>query len=353
MGIAAGVAASVAWAISATLMASQATRIDFLTISAIRLAVASVVFAILIFPFDAQGQVTSMPLADVAALGATGVLSVGIGDGLYIAAIGLLGMNRAYPIGLGLFAFLSFVLSITFLGEVIDWRTVVGSAMILLGIYIVAFRGRRAPASQSAPVAAAVGIATGTAAEPFPALEEGLVESARPEIGGGSTPATPSAPALPEVVPDRLVRALQRLPALPLGLGLLVIAAILWSSATVWLRDVGAPYESAAIGLVRMPSAAIALGLMAGAYPGSALRRRRVPRRALTALGAAAVVGTAFGSLLFIVSLQELGAGQAAVLTSMSPLFALPLAAIFLKERLTRWLLVGTALAAAGIALLS
>jgi drug/metabolite transporter (DMT)-like permease len=70
-------------------------------------------------------------------------------------------------------------------------------------------------------------------------------------------------------------------------------------------------------------------------------------------LAFAGVAGTGFGSLLYIYAIQEAGAGRTAVLSALSPLFALPLSAIFLKEPITRWVAVGTVIAVAGILLLS
>ena len=59
------------------------------------------------------------------------------------------------------------------------------------------------------------------------------------------------------------------------------------------------------------------------------------------------------GSLLLIIAVQDIGAGETAVLVSLSPLFALPLAAVFLGERVTPWLVVGIVLAVGGVILLS
>ncbi len=67
----------------------------------------------------------------------------------------------------------------------------------------------------------------------------------------------------------------------------------------------------------------------------------------------AGVVGTGAGSLMYLYALQEIGAGKAAVLSSSSPLFALPLGAIVLKEPITRWVAIGTLLAVTGIGLLA
>jgi drug/metabolite transporter (DMT)-like permease len=67
------------------------------------------------------------------------------------------------------------------------------------------------------------------------------------------------------------------------------------------------------------------------------------------ALAVAGIIGIGIGSLLYIFAVQEAGAGKTAVLTSTLPLFALPLAVIFLREKITPTVLLGTALCILGI----
>jgi len=68
---------------------------------------------------------------------------------------------------------------------------------------------------------------------------------------------------------------------------------------------------------------------------------------------AGGLVGWALGSLLFVMAIAELGAARAAILTSTSPLFALPMTALLMDERPSRAVLVGTAVTVAGVALVS
>ena len=49
----------------------------------------------------------------------------------------------------------------------------------------------------------------------------------------------------------------------------------------------------------------------------------------------AGIIGIGLGSLFYIAAVEEAGAGKTAVLTSTMPLFNLPLAVLFLKERVT------------------
>jgi len=66
----------------------------------------------------------------------------------------------------------------------------------------------------------------------------------------------------------------------------------------------------------------------------------------------AGFIGLGLGSLFYIAAVEEAGAGKTAVLTSTMPLFNLPLAVFFLKERVTPRIVLGTITCVAGISLI-
>jgi drug/metabolite transporter (DMT)-like permease len=63
----------------------------------------------------------------------------------------------------------------------------------------------------------------------------------------------------------------------------------------------------------------------------------------------AGILGTGIGSVLFIYAVEDLGAARTAFLTTSAPVFALPMGMIFLRERLTPRIILGTLLTIAGI----
>jgi drug/metabolite transporter (DMT)-like permease len=73
----------------------------------------------------------------------------------------------------------------------------------------------------------------------------------------------------------------------------------------------------------------------------------------LKTLIAGTFLGTYLGIWLSMTGVRYTYAGIAATLTSTSPIFVLPLAAIFLKERISARAALGAALAVAGVAILS
>ena len=130
-------------------------------------------------------------------------------------------------------------------------------------------------------------------------------------------------------------------------------AAACWAVATVWLRHSAVDASPAIVGAIRVPASAVVLGGIVAMRRDSIIRTRAIQRSSMLVLAVAGVVGTGVGSLLFIYAIQEVGAGRTAVLSALSPLFAVPLGAIFLGESITRWVALGTALAVAGIILIS
>ena len=251
-----------------------------------------------------------------------------------MVSISLLGTNRAFTISIGLFAVFSFGLSAAVLGESIGVATIIGAGLVLAGVGLVASYGR--------DTTAAVEVEE-------PSVEATRESGAPPPIAGGSgevKPATKATMRLPWI---------GVVPRFTVGVVVVALAAVFWAIATVSLRDAAEAFGAISVGALRIPAAAGFLSAVALTQSRTSLRKRSVSRRSwgvLTVAGAG-VLGTGVGSLLFIYAVQEVGAGKTAVLSSVSPLFALPLAAIFLGERITRWLVLGTGLAVIGIVLLA
>jgi drug/metabolite transporter (DMT)-like permease len=298
-GIVAAIGSAAMWAMSSTVMASQSGKLDSGTISAIRLICASAFFAVVLFASGNQGDMLDMGIWNVVQLVLGAFLGLGIGDTLYVASLALVGMARAFTVSLGLFTVFAYTLSILLLGEEVTIWVILGSALVVCSVYIVSFRGRADP------------IPTGDLA--------------------------------PTVDKRKLV----------FGFALVVGVALCWAAATVWTRAVSEDYSAVAIGSVRLPAAAVMVGAFVAINAKSSVRRRTVPRKAIVLLSLSGIVGTGFGSLLYLYALQEAGAGKAAVLSSCSPLFALPLGAIFLGQAITKWVAVGTVIAVTGIVMLS
>jgi drug/metabolite transporter (DMT)-like permease len=100
---------------------------------------------------------------------------------------------------------------------------------------------------------------------------------------------------------------------------------------------------------VRLPFASLLMLLVVRGRAVGAIRQ--LTTRLWLLIGGAGVLSVG-ATLLFVAAISLAGAGKTASVSATSPLFAAPLAAIFLKEPLTRRLIVGTVVSAIGVALL-
>jgi len=136
------------------------------------------------------------------------------------------------------------------------------------------------------------------------------------------------------------------------SLPLLAVAVtlVLWASAFVAIRDLADEVRPGSLALGRLAVGALCLGLVA-------LRRRPVlVRPARQDWWRLIVIGVLWYAL-YMVALnageRRIDAGTSAMLIQLSPILIAVLAAVFLGERFTRWIVLGLALAFAGVVVIS
>ena len=296
------------------MLASEARKVDALTNSALRIAWAAPFFVILIFASGAEGDIAAMGVGSMLGIFGAGLMRMTVGEIFYVASIETLGFTRAFTTTVALYNIFTFALAFIFLDEAITGRIIIGAVLVIAGVYLAALYGRaRRPGGRPAGGATALG---------------------RP--------------------PPRPL-SLRGTPARSVGMGLLftIVTAIAWAIGTVWLRDAGDDFDPGAVAGMRLWPAAILMFTAASLYPRTSLRRRAIDRRSMVMLGVAGVFGLGLSGFLLVTALQKVGAAQTGVFASMGPLFALPLSAIFLRERITVWVGGGTVLAVGGISLLA
>lgn len=290
IGESAALTSALLWALSNVLMGSQSGRVPALVISALRCLAAAVVLVLIVAAMTLAGEASYPSSRQMLEIAASGIVTIGIGDTLYIGSLGRVGVSRAFPISMALYPLLTIVLAVALLGEAVTAATVGGTLMIIAGVYLIVVSGSAPP-----------------------------VAGARRTRGD-----------------------------MAIGLGLVVLASILWAGGSVWLRSAADGVSPLVTNAIRLPAAGVVAAVIAAGV-GCRLDPRQYSARGMWALALTGVLGTGLGSLLFVVGVQEIGAARTAVLSSCAPLFALPLAALILGERITPRLAAGTALTIAGI----
>jgi drug/metabolite transporter, DME family len=299
LGEIAGIASAALWACSSLIMAGLTRRMPALALSTLRLCLGVCFYACLLV---ATGNVNAMLHVGwglAAALAGSAVLAMGFGDTLYIMGMRLVGVSKASPISVTTYPLLAVVLAWLLLGEAMSVRIVAGTALILGGIVLVVARTGRVVVR----------------AEPVPEFE--LVSLTHN--------------------PERAWA----------GIVMVLIASVTWAISTIWLRVLTEHTSLVVVNSVRVPAAALFLGSIAAGQGMLDLRRYR--RRDLGLVAVAGIVGSGVGSLLYVYALREVGAGLSSLLNSLSPVFALPMAAWLLGERITKLTVAGTLVALLGL----
>jgi drug/metabolite transporter (DMT)-like permease len=130
--------------------------------------------------------------------------------------------------------------------------------------------------------------------------------------------------------------------------GAIVVTTLLWASAFVAIRTARTHFAPAPLALGRLLVGAVALSVL--------MRRGRValpPRRELPAIVVCGVLWFGVYNVALNQGERLVDAGTAAMLVNVAPIMIAVLASWVLRERLSRWLLGGLAVAFAGAAVIA
>ncbi len=288
MGEAAALIAAFTWSATSVAMASLSARVTPAAISTVRLIIASLAIPVLLLLSGQTGDLAEAPASAVLAMIGSGILAYAIGDTLYIMALARLGVQRAFTITMTLFILLTIGGGILLLDEEVHWYQGAGAALVAAGILLIV-RSR-----------------TGA------------------QAAGGL---------------DRTAYLMV------VGVG------VTWAAATLWLADARGDLGAIPASAIRTPAGAIGMVVFMAAFGRADLKAAVTHRPTLVALTVLGLVGTLFGSLLYVYAIGEAGAARTTILNASSPMLALPLSVLFLKEKVSRRTIGGTALSVAGIVL--
>lgn len=399
MGVVAILTDAVGWAVAGTFLTATLARIDSLSVAALRTIFATLFVLPAMFVLGAQGDLSGMGADTMWKLAVAGLGAYVLAEPTYALTLSLLGLTRGYTAVIGLYSLFSFLLPALFLDEPIGGRSAVGGVLVIAGVYVVARYGRamspaarpeatvppaalrrqppcrrfldepigaRAVVGGALILAAVYVVARYGRAGSLAATTEAAVPQAVlrrrprrrrlpfrrrvPPIAGGATGATAAAIPLEGVCIPGLGLTLPRLLA---GGLLAIVTGLAWAGDATLLRAVSLGFDAAPVALMQLWPAAIvfvvwlSIGRRGRIFPGN------LHPRTASLIGVTGALTTGMGTILVVVAVQDIGAGPTAVLFAMSTVFALSLGVIFLKERVTRWGVLGAAVAVGGVALLA
>jgi len=123
-----------------------------------------------------------------------------------------------------------------------------------------------------------------------------------------------------------------------------LVSVVLWAAAFVGIRAAGRSFSPGPLALGRLTLGSVLLGAAVLSRP-----TVRPTRRELALLVLAGLLWFAVYQVVLNEAEQRVDAGTASMLVLIAPIFIVALAAVFLKERTTPNLLLGGALAFAGV----
>jgi DME family drug/metabolite transporter len=286
LGIILGLISAFIWATTSLAIKAQADHIHPLSFNAFRMFVATI-FTLALLPFFGGVQALALVPSNAALLlAASSVIGAAIGDTFYFWSLNQIGAARALPIS-GAYPLFTWALAVPLLGEPITASAMAGTALVILGVYLLA-------------------------------------------------PGHPSAVSADARTQRRATCAA-------------IAAAVFWAVATTMLK-VGMQQSPHVIvvNAIRLPVVALACALIAQGYGGGAMWKGYT-RKNLLRLLVLAMYSTGIGMIVWTLTVDYAGAARAALLNTAAPLIGVPLAAVFLQERVTPKVAVGTLLAVGGV----
>jgi len=288
LGIIFAFAQAFAWSCTSIVLRNLSTRLDPFLVNGVRAVFGMIVLIpILLLTANLQDFAQISPAAMAYLIGSV-VLGGVFGDALYVMSLKSLGVGAAFPIS-NSFPLFTVIFSALLLGTQVEWPTLVGMVLILGGIYFVA-------------------------------RPRGSVEGQVPK------------------------------PSRQLALGVLAAlgAAVLWGLNTVIMSMGIEGINGAVANTVRMP-AVILISFLAAAWRGQTGTLRKIDRRTMQLLILAGILGWGFSAYFWVMAVQLAGPSKTSIISATAPLFAVPLSALLLHERPTRYALIGTALTTVGV----
>jgi drug/metabolite transporter (DMT)-like permease len=234
----------------------------------------------------------NVPLSSIPFLAVSIIFGAGLGDLVYLTSQSRIGVSRAFPIAM-IFPIVTYILSVIFLNEALLITRLTGALLAVAGVSLITREQvKQEEASQNS---------------------ETEVRKSWDKI----------------------------------GIVLAVLAALFWATATVILQIGLIGVDPIDANLIRVTIGSLFL------LPIFLLARQRgMPKptkRASKIVLVAGFFGMGIGSLLYVSTVAITGAAVTSVIAASAPLFALPLAIIYLKEKITPLILLGTMFTVLGI----
>ena len=283
------IGAALAWAVGFLIIKPISTKFSAISINTIVLSAAWIVLVAIVIPSGKLSDLTFFGWRYLAYIIGSAVAGQGIGFILEIKAMSLADISLVYPINVSLYFLSTSTMAVILFDEPITFYTILGAVFIIIGMTLLS--------------------------APPKAKEGGTLKSDRAK-----------------------------------GVIFASIAGLFCGGATILAKLVLQVLDPLMLNVVRLPFVILPLVIFSLARNGFS-GYKRYTRKDLTQAGVSGVVNYAIGTVLFYLAVNHIGAAKASILSSISPLFIAPLSVIFLKEKLSKRVILGIIVCSLGIPL--
>jgi len=290
VGELAALGAALAWAGGSLIIKPMTVRFGPLSLNTLSNAAAWPLLLVFLLLTGKIAEVALIPHQAVGYIIVSGFFGLVIGTTVYLKALSLASFAIVYPVAYSCWLLGAAAIAAAFLGESITWLTISGALIIILGL--------------------------------------GLLTMPTPKSNKPTVTLTNTGGAK--------------------GIALAVVAGLCWAAAVTLIKLSLESTSAVMVNVIRLPAVVLLLGLFT---LGQGKRRdfARYDLKTIARVGFAGCLDQALGAIFLFVSIQMAGAARATILSSTSPLFATVLAVIFLKEKVTARVLLGTLCCVLGI----
>jgi len=285
----AAIGAALAWAVGFLIIKPISTKFRPLSINSIMLSVAWIILAAITIPLGKLSGLSSIGWYSTAYVIGSAVVGVGIAAILEIKSMSFADISLVYPINFSFYVFSASTMAAIFFDEPLSRYTILGVILIILGITLLS--------------------------SPSKVKVSGALNSDRTK-----------------------------------GIILALISGLCWGGATILSKLALYVVDPSVLNVLRLPFVILPLIIITLVRDGVSEYRRYTPKD-LVQTGVGGFLSHTVGTVLFFVAINLIGAIKTTILSSISPLFVAPLSVIFLKEKLTKRVILGIIVCTIGIPL--
>ncbi len=338
----AAISGAVCFGVGNVIIKSQGNKISPFAINAIRLTLSAIIYFIIIASMGIISSTFNLTWRVALFLAGGTFIGVVIGDIIFFFSQQLIGLSKAYPIAVS-YPLMTYILGLIIGSEDFHWARIVGVTLVIGGVYLVSI-STKGKEIENQRTNEETGIEIAENLEKTP--EDKLLENN--ELQKEKTENHSKEKGV--ITREETQKVKLKKKYLILGIGGALTTAICWTIGTVLMDQAfnnqdleGLPATAFRIICVLPVSLLIFTSTNRGKY------KSKFSRKGLLFIVIAGLIGNTAGGLLYAFALQYSTASTTAAITAAAPLIATPLAVIFLKEKISWKLVVGTLITISGI----